>query len=260
MNFTPTLKLTTLLSSFLFIATTLTAQEEKIDTDRPDQTESASIVPAGFLQFEWGINYQTNKINGIKTREFVHPTGLYKYGLTKNFELRVIVEPSTSTIYAFDKTSQTTIAPVLIGFKTSVTEQKGIIPKTSFLAHISVPPLASRSFQKTQPAPMFRFSMQHGLSQKFSLGYNLGMEWDGQSPLPAYIYTLSPGFAFAEKWAAYIEVFGFVRKNDLPEHSIDGGCYFYPNNNMKFDVSAGFGISKAAPDFYVALGYSVRFK
>lgn len=256
-----TLKLTTIFFCSLLLKTqSLTAQEEKIETDRPDQTESPFIVPTKYFQFEWGVNYQTDKSNGIKTREFVHPTGLYKYGLNKKVELRLIVEPYTQTVYNITKTRGTAIEPVLIGFKTALAEEKGLLPTTSFLAHISVPPLASKAFKNSQPAPIFRFTMQHSLPANLSLGYNIGMEWDGQSPVPAYIYTFAPGFSIGKKWVGYVEVFGFIRKHQLPEHNIDGGIYFYPNNDMKFDISAGYGISKAAPDFYVALGYSIRFK
>lgn len=244
----------------MVITHTLSAQEEKIETDRPDQTESPYTVPKNYFQFEWGINHETDKVNNIKTHNFVHPTGLYKYGVNDHFELRVIVQPYTQTVYGNPKTHSVLVDPVFIGFKTTIAEEKGWLPKTSFIAHISVPPFASKTFRQNQPAPIFRFTMQNSLSKTFSLGYNLGMEWDGENPAPAYIYTLAPGFTINEKWAGYAELYGFIRKNNVPEHAIDGGIYYYPNKNMKFDISAGYGLTKAALDFYVALGYSIRFK
>jgi hypothetical protein len=36
--------------------------------------------------------------------------------------------------------------------------------------------------------------------------------------------------------------------------------YYFPDNNVKFDISAGLGLTKNAPDFYVAIGGSVRFR
>ncbi|MBP6432776.1 MAG: transporter [Ferruginibacter sp.] len=40
---------------------------------------------------------------------------------------------------------------------------------------------------------------------------------------------------------------------------MDGGLAYFVNNNFKLDVSSGFGISKAAPDWYFTVGGSIRF-
>jgi len=101
--------------------------------------------------------------------------------------------------------------------------------------------------------------MQNTLSDNWAVGYNLGMEWDGESTVPTYTYTFAPGFTINEKWAGYFEVFGFINKEKTPQHSVDGGLYYFPSNNVKFDFSAGFGLTKNAPDFYVAVGGSIRF-
>ncbi len=101
--------------------------------------------------------------------------------------------------------------------------------------------------------------MQNTLSDNWAVGYNSGMEWDGESTIPTYTYTFAPGFTINEKWAGYFEVFGFINKEKTPQHSVDGGLYYFPSNNVKFDFSAGFGLTKNAPDFYVAVGGSIRF-
>ncbi|MEO6541590.1 MAG: transporter, partial [Ferruginibacter sp.] len=132
-------------------------------------------------------------------------------------------------------------------------------PKTSFIAHYDFARI--RSLDKdTVDGANFRFTMQHTITKIISLGYNIGMEWSRFGTQPAYIYTFAPGFNISEKWYAYIEAFGFIRKDDAPENSIDGGLAYYINDNFKVDVSAGFGISKNAPDHYMAIGASFRFK
>jgi len=50
--------------------------------------------------------------------------------------------------------------------------------------------------------------MQHTLSKRFTLGYNLGYEWDGESSNPNFIYTLTTGITITEKLGGYVEVFG----------------------------------------------------
>lgn len=242
------------------------AQPDKIDTDRPDQTESAVTVPKNWFQFEAGFLRQSNKNPNanqqrFKNIDFEHPSLLSKYGLTKFAELRLITTYATSrgtennTI--IDR--QNGISNVELGAKVNFFDEKGLRPKTSLLAHYDFARL--RTLDKdTVDGTNFRFSMQHTISKVLSVGYNLGMEWERFGSPPAYIYTLSPGFNIGAKWYAYIEAFGFIWKGEDPENSIDGGVAYYINDNFKVDISAGFGISKKAPDNYVAIGASFRFK
>lgn len=100
--------------------------------------------------------------------------------------------------------------------------------------------------------------MQHTLSEKVSLSYNLGCEWDGISPEPTFIYTVASGFSISEKWGSYIEFFGFMPQNQKSNHNFDAGFTYLIFPNFMFDLSSGFGISKYAPKHYFAFGFSFR--
>lgn len=229
------------------------AQEEKIDTDRPDQTESAVITPKHWLQLEFGISRQQNDRSSV---EYNLPTLLTKYGLGKRIDLRLF----TTIAQTNDGTRTTGLVPVELGARVALCEERNFIPKTSLLFHVVIPTLASPAFKAKHLAPNFRFSMQNSLSKTVGLGYNLGAEWDGFSTVPAWIYTLSTGFNLGEKWYAYTELFGEVKKAEPAQHSFDAGIAFFLNGNMKVDLSGGVGISKESPDWYMAAGYSFRFK
>ncbi|MBL0202021.1 MAG: transporter [Chitinophagaceae bacterium] len=234
------------------------AQVEKIDTDRPDQTESAVLVPKKWVQFEMGFSVQTT--NALEN-EFQHPTLLSKYGISKRIELRLITTVQTNTYFhVTDKVKETGLSPVEVGAKIALWEENKLLPKTSLIFHVGIPKLASGYFQVDHLAPNFRFTMQHSLTKKIGLGYNVGAEWDGVSKEATWIYTFAPGINLSKKWYGYIEAFGFISKKNNPEHSLDGGIAYYINPDFKIDLSSGFGISKAAPDWYIAVGGSFRFK
>lgn len=235
------------------------AQPDKIDTDRPDQTESAVTVPKKWMQFELGLGFQ--KTNAFEN-EFQHPTLLSKYGITKTIEFRLITTLITNTDSnnSLAKKRETGLSPVEVGAKIALWEEKNFLPKTSLLFHVTIPGLASKKFKADKLAPNFRFSMQHTVSNLIGIGYNLGSEWDGFTNEATWVYTFAPGFNISEKWYAYAEVFGFISKQNAPEHNIDGGIAYYISSDFKVDLSSGFGISKAAPDWYVAIGASFRFK
>ena len=225
-----------------------------IQTDRPDQTECPFITPKHYFQLENGFSYEkTNKNSEL----IVAPTVLTRFGINKFFELRLITE------YVITRENATTypgINPVLIGFKTRLLEEKGIIPSTSLIAHIGFPDLASSQYGVNYYFPEFRFTMQHTISDKQSLSYNLGAEWNGMDKKPTYIYTLTSGYSLTETIGAYIEFYGFVPQIGKADHRFDLGLTYLFNPNHQLDVSGGFGLSAISPEYYFALGYSFRFK
>src|SRR5205085_6187614 len=145
--------------SFSFVCSGLfsAGQEEKIDTDRPDQTESAGLVPKNYFQAEIGFNKENTYYDNYN---LIYPTALLKYGLNK-IELRLETVFLSSYEQRVPEPKWTTgLLPVEIGFKALITEEKKIIPKTSIIAHLGIPMLASPSFKIDHAAPSFRLTMQ----------------------------------------------------------------------------------------------------
>jgi hypothetical protein len=225
---------------------------EPIQADRPDQTETPAIVPKGMFQVETGLTFQKND---AVSKSFSLPSTLWKYGVNENFELRLITEFLSEEINN-EKIKGFTL--VYVGFKVKLVDEKGIIPKTSFIGHISLPNAASKEFKTEFFAPEFRFVMQHTLSEKISFSYNLGAEWDGFSAEPTFIYTNAIGYSITEKLGSYIEIFGFIPQKENSNHSFDGGITYLINPNFMLDLSSGIGISKNAPKNYFAFGFSFR--
>ncbi len=225
---------------------------DPIEADRPDQTETPAIVPKGMFQLEAGFSYQKTDIN---SNSFFLPSALWKYGVNENLELRLITEFVTEKIND-EKSSGFT--PILIGLKVKLCEEKGVIPKTSFIGHIGLPNVASSRYKNDFLAPEFRFTMQHTLSKKLSLGYNLGCEWDGMTPETTFVYTLTTGYSINNKLGCYAELFGFAPEKNCANHNLDGGFTYLINNNFMVDLSSGFGLTNNAPNYYFALGFSIR--
>lgn len=225
-----------------------------IQTDRPDQTECPFITPAHFFQFENGFTYEKYDSN---SNAIAAPSILTRYGLNDFIELRLITEYILSTENA---TSISGITPILIGFKTKLLEEKGVIPTTAFIAHLGFPKASSPEYRVNYYYPEFRFSMQHTINQRQSLSYNLGVEWEGVKNSPTYIYTLTSGYALTEKVGVYMELFGFIPRTGTPDHRADLGMTYLFNSNHQVDLSGGFGLSKSSLDCYFSLGYCFRFK
>jgi hypothetical protein len=225
-----------------------------IQLDRPDQTECPFITPPKYIQIENGLTIENFDIN---QKTFSYPSTLWKYGVNEKFELRLITE------FVSEKVNKKTfkgILPITLGFKTSLFEEKGIVPKTSFIGHITTSKIGNEKFQTKYIAPSFRFTMQHTLTNKISLAYNLGAEWDGENAGHTYIYTLTTGFSLSEKTGCYTEIYGFLPNDNKADHRFDCGLTYLINNNLMTDISGGFGLSDNAAKNYISFGLSYRFK
>ncbi|HLN94737.1 MAG TPA: transporter [Flavobacterium sp.] len=236
----------------LFLLPTIAMAQDiaPLAADRPDQTETPYLVPKGMFQMENGFSMEKDG-----NRSWALPSSLLKYGLNDAFELRLIV---TYVVDEADGTETSGFEPIRVGMKVKICEEAGWIPKTSLIGHMLVPDAASSDYRADYYASQFRFVMQHTLTDKLSLSYNLGAEWDGITPDATFIYTLTTGFSLTEKWGAYAELFGFAPENDSAAHSFDGGFTYLVNNDTMLDISSGFGITENAPDYYIALGFSFR--
>jgi len=244
---------------FYVIAITAFCQENgRMETDRPDQTESPFIVKPRYIQAEFGFNIERS---GSLTT-LVHPTALWKYGLNKNFEFRVVTQINSEEVYDHrpgKNKMETGLLPVEVGGKLRLWEEKGLLPKTSIIAHVGIPKMASAYYQASRYAPGFRFTMQNTLAEDIGIGYNLGAEWRDEADNPFWIYTIGPGFNLGNRGYFYIELFGEFQKNLPPSHNFDGGLGYYVSDNAKLDISSGFNLENTS-ECYIAVGFSFRFK
>ena len=239
------------------LQTVISFSQERIATDRPDQTETSDLAPPHYFQAEFGFGKESLDKEHYS---LIHPTALFKYGLSKRFELRL----ETNYVTAYEQViipskTITGFEPIRVGFKTALWEEKNLIPKTSLLVHFGIPALATKNFKTTHVAPSILLAMQNTVTAHITVSYNAGLEWDGFNSTPSWLYSLSSGYDLGKKWEAFFEIFGVVQKSELAQNSLDAGFGFYVNNNVKLDAAAGVGISHSAADYFFGIGISLRF-
>lgn len=236
------------------------AQENKhVETDRPNETEVPYIVPGKYFQFEAGVRVEKKESEG--PRIFSYPVMLAKYGLSDNIELRAQTSFSTQIEHYIpnDKVSSG-IQPVEIGIKVAVLKEKKWIPKTALLLETGIPGLSSGVFKANHLAPTVRMLMENNISEKFSLNYNAGVEWDGYETTPQWMYSIVPGIDIGEHVHLFTELYSFLQNKGAPETTLDGGLEYFIGKNIALDICSGFGVNKAAPPFFLTIGGSIRFR
>jgi Putative MetA-pathway of phenol degradation len=229
--------------------------------DRPGQTNPPNVVESGTVQLETGFSRETDKAAGIQTINYLYNTSLVRVGLMTNCELRVVVEyAGTRTDSSAQSSALQGFNPVSVGTKIAICPEKGMIPQTAMNVALTLPYVGRKEFRPSFLAPSFFLLMQNNLSEKLSLGYNLGLQWDGEQPNATAVYSISPSLTIAEGLSVFAEFYGFSTENLIPDYRADMGFAYLVNDNVQIDISGGVGLNTVAPDSFVAFGLAWRFE
>ncbi|MGM0551500.1 MAG: transporter [Bacteroidota bacterium] len=254
---------TKLLLFFLVATMVANAQDtpSELITDRPDQTESARVVPLKALQIETGLILENYDTEYITIKNTTYNTTLLRYGLMANFELRLglsyLSQERTYTNPNY-KVNESGLSPLYTGFKVELLEEKGWLPQLAFLGSLTLPATAAEAFKPDHVAPGMRFAFAHTLTEQLSLGYNLGAEWDGHSAAPYYFYSLVLGIGIGDHMGLFLETYGYKPEGEEIEPLIDAGFTFLLRNNLQFDISGGLGLKHSVPDNFLSVGVTYR--
>ncbi len=243
----------------------MSAQEQKQEpadmiTDRPDATESSSVVPKGSLQVETGGFYSSFNEANVKTENFVYNTTLLRYGLLDNLEMRLgwdFEERITSVVDIEGVSSLNGMSPLLFGMKLQISEEKEGWPEMAFLGHLYLPFSASTDFKPETTGADFRFSLVHTLSENSSIGYNIGAAWGDDSAEMGYIYSVSYGLTLSDNVGFYAELYGNLPENSKSNHFWNTGFTYLLKPTIQFDATVGTSITKGQ-DMLLSAGLSFR--
>ena len=250
----PTLFLALLLISASVSDAQIAAPEADPDivTDRPDITESSIVVPRANLQFEngwtWTRDQGTETIDASET--------LVRLGISSRTEFRLVapnyLEQGSGGV------APSGFGDAAVGFK----QQLGPLPGDlglSVIVGLSLPTGSARASSHGFD-PFIKFPWSKGLKRGWSIG---GMQsFFSSTQERARNFTWEPTFyvekelvkqlaAFAE-YAADLPTLGHLRQ------VAHFGTTYRITAGQQFDFHFGFGLSRAAPAHFFALGYSFR--
>ena len=138
---------------FLFLVISISviesrAQEKPIETDRPDQSDGASIVEKNKFQFETSFYFNHFK---AESPAYVS-SSLLRYGIFKNIEFRVLVEQGANRDVFISETTQGQY-PLAISSKIALIKDAARLPDISVVAYLQLP--FTNAPEKSQWSPAF---------------------------------------------------------------------------------------------------------
>lgn len=236
-----------------------------ISTDRPQVTSSSIVVPCGSLQFENG--FQETSAGGQDAYDL--PETAVRFGVLRKTELRFGV-PDYYWNLATASGAATGLGDMSLGFKQQLGPTKGKFD-VSLVSSVSFPTganaISSHGYDPTVQLPWSR-----GLSKNWTIAGMFSVMW----PTQAWPSQTSPtqgtqrnrtgqASAYFDRqlttpWDAWVEYSGSFPQHGGPQNLIDFGTSYKISPHQQLDFHAGFGLSSAAPDHVIGLGYSVRFQ
>ena len=224
---------------------------QELITDRPDQTESSSTVPKRSLQIESGLLVGFAEGEDISLREILAPTTLFRYGITKGFEIRVVNQfisiknKNTGEEFAG-------IGDLEVGAKIQIFQKEGVNTEIAFLTHVLLP-TGTDEVSIGNYGTINKLSISHEITDNIGIGYNVGYNYFGIEN-GFFTYSLVFGFGFTEKAAFYLETYGNVGILDEYLANFDTGFTYLLKPNFQLDFSFGTGINYTMN--YISAGFS----
>lgn len=228
-------------------------------TDRPDFTESPSVVGPRRAQVEAGNTYG-------RTGDVVANTlgeTLLRVGVTERSELRVALSSWTRAV-----PGSGVGAPVSgwedanLGAKFSlVADARGAVPATSLIVGTSVP-VGSHAFRRAAAEPEAKLLLAWTMGEQWSLSSNLNYALlanpaGGRVAEPSA--SLSVGRSLTDRLGSYLETYAFRPVGGDGTQFVNAGMTLLLSDDLQLDARAGSGVGANRRDYFVGLGVARRW-
>jgi len=229
-------------------------------TDRPDITESSNVVGRGVWQIESGVGFERDGEGDAGERSLAAPMALARIGLSQRLELRIGADGYVSSqAVAGGVPRSSGLSDLTLGVKYVLAEDaRGF--GVSVIPFVSVPS-GSAAFSSGGYDPTIKLTWARDLPHGFGLSGNFnyssvteGERFNQGEAMASLGHDLGGG------WAGFWELYGAtaLERDGSAAWLVDTGITHPLGGNAQFDVSVGRGLNRAAPNWFLGIGFSMR--
>jgi len=218
-----------------------------------DVTESPTSTVKGAAQIEIASSYEF--FNQGDEKNVGHTVGslLGLYGLSDEVEIRLGIDFLQEGVRRNGRWPQGVTSgytPLQIGIGADLVDEKGILPKISFIGDVFIPTTGGSDFKQSNLGFALKAGFYHNLgpNQNAQLNYNIGADFGNDDW--AYMYAITYLQNLGSIGGAYLELNGNSPNGFSLNHFISVAFYWTPSANIQFDTIVGRGIN-ADQDFYI---------
>ncbi len=254
---------TTLLVLLLGVAVPLLGQDQSttapgsspIATDRPAVTNSSVVVPVGSFQLENGFLETSSQGQSILDV----PETLVRFGLAAKTELRF-----TLPDYFQNLNSPGSFGTGFGDFAFGVKQQLGPTPggfDVSAIVFLSFP-TGAHTVSSGGYDPALQVPWSRALTARWTAAGMFSLYWptQGRTRNLTGQSTFLIDRQLTGPWDAFAEYAGSFPERGGPQHLLHFGTALKLAKRHQLDFHVGVGLSSAAPDHFIGLGYSYIFQ
>jgi hypothetical protein len=225
---------------------------QDISTDRPSVTNSSTVVPTGSLQAENGINWTQHPGQGALDATNTR----LRLGLGGCTEFLTDLPDYTGGITGHGPSGFSDIAP-------AVKHQFGGLREgTSLSATAGLAfPTGAQRISGSGYNPYLQFPWSQAIAEGLTAAGMLSTTW--LTGAPQSETAIETTFLFdrqiTEHSDAFAEYVGNYQTRGTPGQELNFGGSYRLTKTQQIDFHAGFGLNHGSPDYFVGIGYSIRF-
>jgi hypothetical protein len=224
-----------------------------IDTDRPHQTDTPHLVPAGHTQIESAVGSlelgrDVNARSGPRSAHVVLFDNEYTFGLISHVNLQIL-DRHVDYVPASGKFAPP--GPIGVRLKLNFLEGGGFVPAMTFVPWVFIP-VAPPPAESLRAGPLL--FMAWDLPLHLELEVNAGVLFS-EKPKPAEAVVLASALTYTlvDNVSVFVDV--YATGWDI---ALGTGALWAFARNMQIDLGTYVGLSGAEPAATPFLGFSVR--
>ncbi len=240
------------------------AEMREMSTDRPDKTESPFTIDAGHFQLESDlVNWTRDRDGGL--HDFIDAGGFnVRAGITNSLEVNVVGATYHYERHRIDGSTQSSegFGDITLRAKYNFWGNDG--GKTAFgvLPAVTLPS-SGEDFGVCDAEAGFVLPLSITLSDKWSLGMMTGLEFvndDAGGHETVCLNSITVGYEITDGLGAYAEFASELPADRSSEWAgyVDFGLTWGVTDNLQFDTGINFGVTDAADDLNLFLGFAFR--
>jgi hypothetical protein len=228
--------------------------EPVINTDRPAFTDSSTVVASGILLFENG--FAETGSQGESGFDF--PETLARFGLTSRTELR-LSPPDYFQNFNTGRGFGSGWGDLSLGVKQQLIANSHF--DASLVAFLSFP-VGATIISSHGYDPGLQLPWSHPVSKNWTTAGMFSLLW----PTEGSRRNLTGQVSFlldrqiTSRWDAFVEYGGEFPQRGGPQNLFHCGTSYKITSNQQLDGHFGVGLSSAAVDHFIGVGYSFEFQ
>jgi outer membrane putative beta-barrel porin/alpha-amylase len=249
--------------TLLAVAPAFAVDDDYIDPDRPDTTNSANPVGKGRVQIESGAFYRRTSQGVVPAERRLSVEATLRIGVSEQLELRVDSEP---IVHVDNRVDDTDVGDVFLGLKYRFLDARDGAwwPALALNPFVKLP-VAQEPIGSGEIDAGLLLLASFALPLEFGLDVNAGAGLVGQNRASGHLVQARVSASLSRRLVD--ELFGFVEvaysSRDEPEGrdalGLQTGVIWKLMRDLALDAAVSTSVFGTLPDFGVRAGVSVRF-